>query len=416
MAGGDDDAGAAGAVRRSPRLERLRADLADGTQGALDAFWAEVAERGTPLVEAAPPGSADPTVTLLWRDATATSVLVGGGLSGRPPGLSLERAPDTDVWHRSLALPPDMRTMYWFAPGGDLEDVRSWRSDPLNPQRFVYFEADAANDMPAIDASILELPDAPSDAWARPRPGVPRGRTDSLVVASEILGNERRVDTYLPAHADPGGDGYGLLVMLDGTEYVDRLAVTTILDNLVAEGVLPPMIGVFPDSLSQDVRSVEMGCHPPFDAFLERELLPVAERVGPLNPDPRRRIIGGSSFGGLAAAFAGLMLPEVFGGVLSQSGAFQWRRPDQDEPAWLPRNLPASSISSRFSLRVGTLEDFDIRIINESLSLLEANRSMRRALEERGAQVDYREFSGGHDHVCWRQLLAEQLVELTAGT
>ena len=399
----------------SPRLARLRADLEGGKHGALEAFWAEVAERGAPLQEEPLPGSTDPSVTLLWRDATSASVLVGGGLSGRPPGLSLERLPGTDAWHRTLALPSDMRTLYWFVPGGDLEDWRSWRADRLNPARFVYFEADDATGAPAVEVSILELVDAPANAWIQPRPGVPRGHTESLTLTSGILGNERRVDMYRPAEVEPGEkDGFGLFVMLDGTEYVDRLAITTILDNLIGDGAVPPMIGVFLDSLSQDVRSLEMGCYPPFNAFLERELLPLAERIGPVSRNPGRRIIGGSSFGGLAAAFAGLLLPEVFGGVLSQSGAFQWRRAGEDEPAWLERNLPVAPISTRFSVRVGTLEEFDIRIINESVGLLEANRRMRRALEGRRAEVMYREFSGGHDDVCWQQLMAEQLVELTA--
>jgi iron(III)-enterobactin esterase len=107
-------------------------------------------------------------------------------------------------------------------------------------------------------------------------------------------------------------------------------------------------------------------------------------------------VIGGSSFGGLAAAFTGLSLPDVFGGVLSQSGAFQWRRDDDAEPAWLPRNLStvaSASIGTLFSMRVGILEAFDVRIINESVSLLDGNRMMRDALRDRRADMQNAEYS-----------------------
>lgn len=36
---------------------------------------------------------------------------------------------------------------------------------------------------------------------------------------------------------------------------------------------------------------------------------------------------------------------------------------------------------------------------------------MRDALRDR-ADVAYAEYSGGHDHVCWRQALPEQFIEL----
>jgi enterochelin esterase-like enzyme len=45
--------------------------------------------------------------------------------------------------------------------------------------------------------------------------------------------------------------------------------------------------------------------------------------------DPQKSIVGGYSFGGLAAAFVAFRRPDLFGNVLSQSGAF-WRGNDKD--------------------------------------------------------------------------------------
>lgn len=39
----------------------------------------------------------------------------------------------------------------------------------------------------------------------------------------------------------------------------------------------------------------------------------------------RSIIVGGSSLGGLAAAYCGLRRPDIFGNILSQSGSFWWQ-------------------------------------------------------------------------------------------
>ena len=53
------------AAPESPRLARLVGELRSQTPGALDAFWREVAEQGTPLIEAVPDDRAHALVTFL---------------------------------------------------------------------------------------------------------------------------------------------------------------------------------------------------------------------------------------------------------------------------------------------------------------------------------------------------------------
>jgi enterochelin esterase-like enzyme len=64
---------------------------------------------------------------------------------------------------------------------------------------------------------------------------------------------------------------YGLVVLLDGQDYVRDMSVATILDNLIGAGRVPPVVGVFSNSLGQEVRSKEMACDPAFNVFLEDE-------------------------------------------------------------------------------------------------------------------------------------------------
>jgi enterochelin esterase family protein len=370
-------------------------------------FWEAAADEGSPLVEH---DDDEAVVTVVYRDAAADQVSVVGGLAGADPDdTALRRVPGTDVWHRSYSLPRSTRTLYWFSLG-DPDDPDSWRPDELNPRRFE-FELAAGLTFPF---SVLELDEAPPLRWSKPRAGVPVGTLETARFRSETLGNERPLWTYRSEGLQKDSP---LLVLLDGRLYAEVMPTTTILDNLIGERILPPLAAVMADSLDQAIRSAEMGCNPAFADALADELVPWARvRLG-VDPPPEQTIVGGLSFTGLASAFAALRRPDVFGSVLSQSGAFQWKPPEDGEPEWLLRHLEDFRGSQlRFHLAVGTLETWDVRIVNERTSLLDANRHLRDALSAAGHEVVYREFAGGHDFPCWEEALPDGLRTLVAGS
>jgi enterochelin esterase family protein len=120
------------------------------------------------------------------------------------------------------------------------------------------------------------------------------------------------------------------------------------------------------------------------------------------------------SLGGSAAAFAALRRPNVFGNVLSQSGAFWWQHPGDDAYEWLRREVerrPRQPL--RFYLDVGTLEGHRW---DDTPTQVEVNRNLRDALRAKGCPVDYVEFAGGHDQLCWRGTLADGLIALLGGS
>ncbi|HEY6252139.1 MAG TPA: alpha/beta hydrolase-fold protein, partial [Candidatus Angelobacter sp.] len=119
--------------------------------------------------------------------------------------------------------------------------------------------------------------------------------------------------------------------------------------------------------------------------------------------------VGGASAGGLSAACTALAHPEVFGNVLSESGAF-WRSPRAfPEEEWL-----ASFISKwkhepvRFFISIGTLEN-DSAFGTGMISMLHANRHLRDVLLARGYDVSYLEITGAHDPLNWERALPEAL-------
>ncbi|MFD3926244.1 enterochelin esterase [Streptomyces sp. NPDC058614] len=378
-------------------------------------FWAGIRRRGTPLVSPDPQGSADHVaVTYLWRGTPATrAVQVLPNKLGdprAPEGNLMERVPGTDVWHWTIRLRHDWRGTYDFyvdegegGPEPGTPEYWRWlrtqrRADPFNsralPRRW------SGDPVP-----YAELPAAPSAVDWTLRPDVARGTATEHKVESAHLGVARRVWLYEPPVPDRELVDLPVLVLLDGEHWGPRLGLAHLLDNLIADGRIPPLAAVLPESVDADTRWAELTCRPEFVAFLADELLPWAAGRLPVTEAPERTVIAGQSLGGLTAAYAGLTAPHRFGNVLVQSGSFWW--PVGPEPEWLTgRIAEGPRLPVRFRLSFGEQE----------WVALPAARRLRDTLAAAGYDdASYREFNGGHDYLCWRTELADGLVELLSG-
>lgn len=382
----------------SPRIAALLRDLDAGRTGAVADFWDFVEHTGTPLVEGA---GDERIVTFLHRDTShsRTVLLLVNKLTDRH-NLAASRmrpVPGTDIWHRSYRLRSDWRGSYQIAADGGDGIVHSGQidepylrrltghavSDPLNP-RWLPYESGSRR-------SVAELPDAPRTGdWS---PCAEAGN-----FAKHALG-DRDVWLYTPVEA---AGPLPLIVLLDGEIWGRQQPVAPLLDNLIAQRLIPPVSLVTVSSFS---RFTEYACEPSFVDFLAGELVPwVGEQIS-ITADPARTVIAGQSLGGLAAAYAGLRAADRFGLVLAQSGAFWWKSntPDDTQAEWLSGEFARTPrLPLRFHLQVG---------LDEWVNL-QPNRHLRDVLTARDYPLSYSEFAGGHDRACWRELLAGGFVDL----
>lgn len=392
----------------SPLLRQLQATLAAGGDSA--AFWREVQARTTPLVEH-PPGmpAGQRLVTFLWRGARHGVRIHGGPASDHD---ELARLGNSDVWYRSYRLPASTRLSYRLAP--DVPQLAAppaerrrailatVQRDPFNPRSF------PAKPLDQYDgASVLDLPEAPPQTWVEKRPGVPAGSVEQLTVTSAILGNTRTIHLYRPHGYRPGAADNALAVLFDGEWFNGDVPTPVILDNLIAAGRLPPTAAILIDNPSAASRSAELPPNPQFARFLAEELMPWARARG-VHAPAARTVISGASYGGLAAAYAGLRHPELFGKVYSQSGSFWWAPPGEDGQ-WLTREFAAAArVPVEFLLEAGLFETSR----GDAPGILPTTRHLRDVLRARGYRVSHREFAAGHDFYHWRGSLGEGLAEL----
>ena len=273
---------------------------------------------------------------------------------------------DDGVWSLELDVPDDVRTIYWLALDGAI-DWLEWLPDAGNPKRYVYPQGLEFTRTRAVEGSLLEGPDARPYVWSVDRGG-PRG------TVREHKRDGRRVWTY-----EPAVPAEGRLLLFDGNEYLTLAHVDLTLDNLIAEGRIPPLAAVLPDNVDTESRLRDLDCNADFLAWC-CEQLPEAPA--------ERSVVAGCSMGGRSAIYFGVERPDLFGAVLAHSPV----------PFGLevPPGLPL-----RWYLDVGTLEE-----------LAGPVRDLRDELRRAGYEVAYGEFAGGHDYFWWRETIADGLVSL----
>ena len=281
-------------IEISQRISALKHDLARGDSRALDFFWKEVGQTGTPLVEPLRERPGEVIVTFLWRGGAQTqNIALQAPLANSPgmPTLALMRLPGTDVRYRCWRIRDDLRFTYRFVvdaePGENPQNFIEL--DPLNSQRMELSLDEHARTK--IEYSVASMPRAPDESSIIRHANVPAGALVRHSFESLILGNERSIWTYTPPGYDEKTEhGYPLLVLFDGFSYQNWIPAPVILDNLIDSGQIQPMIAVLIGNAS-DARNSELGSHSRLVEFLSKEMIPWVHQHWNVTQDPEKSII-----------------------------------------------------------------------------------------------------------------------------
>jgi len=366
-----------------------------------------------PLVEPA----GDPTerlVTFCWHDPDAEQVLLFANRLTDETRLHetlLERQPGTDLWTLSVVMESDWRASYCFLVGqagkpapwiaaGDQVRIRAaldrGRPDPHNPA--------GCRNRAGVLQSVVSLPDAPPQPHLVRRPEAPAGTLRPLAMPGPgggvpvagggvpVAGDRSpRVAVWVSKPAPEPTASAPLLLVLDGEVWAGPQDLPATLDNLVADGLLPPCRALFVASGGREHRWSELGGDG--TTYLVDEVLGSARRRGWLPDDPAQVAVVGQSLGGLTALRLGLRRPDLCGTVLSQSASL-WLDDLGDEVAAL------GEIRPRVHLAYGRHE----------WVLTEPHADLAARLRAAGVTVTAHEVCGGHDYAWWRGTVADALA------
>jgi enterochelin esterase-like enzyme len=404
----------------SPRIATLRKDIESGKSEAATAFWREIEKQGAPLIEPMKDNDADNLVTFLWRATTETRnvlILWFPFAAAKPDDYRMERLGNTDVWYRTLKIRRGARFAYQLSPNDPLTfDEQSFvarmptaQADPLNPHHWPENPGSTKFEY----QSMVEMPDAKPQPYIAKRGGVPAGKIEKSRIKSALLRNDHDLSIYTPPGYRTDGPPNGLLVVFDESAYLTLVPTPIILDNLISEKKIPPMVAVLIANPDQETRTRELPPNPAFADFLSNELIPWVRQKYNVTKDPGQVVVAGSSFGGIASVYAGLRHPETFGNILCQSGSFWWSAPKPEpyaEPNFLAKEFAKSpKLPLRFYMDAGS---FEVDLNGGGGAILEPSRHMRDVLLAKGYVVHYQENVGGHDYLSWRGSLADGLIAL----
>ena len=319
----------------------------------------------------------DDSVIFKWRGTKAPQLI--GDFNNWDSGKAISLAAvGKNLWRCSLKLPGNAYIEYVYLLDGKRV------LDPSNPRR-VYNGINTDN-------NYFYMPGkAPTPLTSRIR-GTPHGRLKHMKVdASYLLGGnghpiqlfQRDIYFYQPPVSQP----VPLLVVFDGPDYLRWGKLPLIIDNLIAQNRIRP-IALAMVAHGKQNRFIEYACSDVTLGFLQYNILPLARKelnLSDVEKTPGAYGVLGASMGGLMALYTGLRFPEVFGQVLSQSGAFY--------PEFVINNLIQAGQGKqiRIWMDVGTLE-----------YLVTFNQRMVALLNQHGYDVAYQEFNGGHNYTSWR--------------
>jgi iron(III)-enterobactin esterase len=169
--------------------------------------------------------------------------------------------------------------------------------------------------------------------------GVPKGKiheftmdsADSKIYPGLKGAYKRKVSVYVPSQNVPD-KGAPFIVIQDG---MTRDTLPKILDNMINDGRLPPIIAIFISSGGGDGKGSERGLEydtvsGTYSDFIETEVLPRIEKDYKVTftKDPEGRATMGGSSGAACAFTMAWFHPELYHRVLSYSGTYV----DQQSP------------------------------------------------------------------------------------
>ena len=332
----------------------------------------------------------DRSITFRYRDPGAKAVLCSIENVAKP----LPMRPDAEgVWTiTSAPLPPGIYRYHFEINGISF-------LDPANP---------VISNSLMRPANMVNVPGDGPEIWDEI--SVPHGTvhhhtyTTSVVVG--LPGNQSNYYVYTPPGYDPAAKPYPVLYLLHGWTddaygWLHNGRANFILDNLIAQGKVVPMIVVMPLGYGdlafihspidvwKDSPSIDHNTDLYTKAFLT-EVMPQVESNYNISRDRNDRAIAGLSMGGLEAVTIGLAHTDRFASVIGLSAAVQ----KLDFAKQFATLDPKPASLNLLWIACGT-ED----------GLITPNRKLVTFLKGKNMPVTQVEISGLHTWLVWRDNL-----------
>ena len=350
-------------------VTRISALSATQQQVVADSFLS--ANRTLPLCEN------DTTVFFIAQRSATTLSVTGDASNWDAKGSAMTRIGATNLWYCRQNFEADARLDYKFVVNGNL-----WVLDEHNPLTCRGgFGVNSELRMPRYRVS-------PEYQFSS---DIPHGVLHDTTFESTLLGNSRKVRIYTPPGYEASNDSFPVILFHDGLEYITLAQANNILDYLISQKRIMPVIAVFVPPVNRSEEYV----FPQLQAFMQfivRDVMAGVDASYRTRRSPAARAVLGASNGGNISLWLGYQYPHVFGNIGAQSSYIA--------PSLSERFQSGAKLDLKLYLDLGT---YDIPLLmRQVLNFIPM-------LKEKGYPFLYREYHQGHSWGNWRAHLKDAL-------
>ncbi|MDP1676232.1 MAG: alpha/beta hydrolase-fold protein [Bacteroidota bacterium] len=324
----------------------------------------------------------------------AGSVGVNGNLQhwNAPDELIKIECSDSAFYYRTFIAPSNARLDYQLVVDG------KYQTDPRNPR---------ITPSGFGPHSEVRMPKFVPSPYLIHRDSIPHGTIINAGLNNHILPplqkysiGGRNIKIYLP----PGYESLSRLPAVyvhDGLEAIDFALMPTIIDNLIAEKRIPPVIAVFIPPVQRG--DEYMGIHVDrFVKLISDVLVPAIDKQYKTERSPLKRAMIGISAGGHISLYTVINRPDVFLNVGGQSSAITPQ---------LRALTKQRADENTFSLSMKIYLDCGRYDINNGFgNFLQMHRNYSDLLSSLRIPHYYREVNDGHEWANWREHIPEMLI------
>ncbi len=292
----------------------------------------------------------------------------------------------------SYSLPSDALLEYQLIIDGEKS------MDLTNPLMAYNFEYD--------DRNVLQMPEFVSSSALIYRGEVRKGKTEPHIFKSnnpEFI--DRKIEVYLP-YGYSNEKKYPVLFVHDGTKKLYTTPFKNIVDNLIYDELMEPIIVVF---VPHAERWKEY-CLQDLDyaKVIAEDMAPyIKEKYSTANTADKWGTMG-SSAGGNISMVIGLLYSNVFGNIGAQGGAggIQICHVDEALKVYLKKRdkYPLKNI-------FGSVGNYDLEFPDRSIVLLDNARIFHGKLDSLSIEHVYKEFNMGHNDSNWNESIDDILIQ-----
>ena len=312
-------------------------------------------------------------------NSSAQSVSMAGDATGWNPDATFTNISGSSFWFYTTIYKTDARLDYKLVINGS-----NWILDPKNPNTCL--GGFGPN-------SELRMPGYVVPPEVSYYCNIPHGTLKDTTFHSTILGNNRQVRVYLPPGYPSGSEAYPVILFHDGLDYITLCKANNILDYLISEHLMTPVIGVFVPAVDRAAEYAGSKIDK-FTEFITSELMPVIDARYKTSKDPARRAMAGASDGGNIALYIGMKHPELFGKIAAQSSDVI--------PVISETFSGGPKLNLSLYIDIGT---YDIGI------LIPMVHGLRDILQAKDYTFQYQEWHEGHSWGNWKGHLKLSLVQ-----